>query len=300
MCASSPPLLVYLDSKDIIDLERGAVESELLPSLFAEGEAALVLSPTLIDECIEPLRRFEGGSVTRVMNILEGTSHRWLRTVDLEELELSHAAEAFAADRTPTRVVPFCASYVDTGFVDERTRRFYRTKPLAAIVWDQAYGERTTATTASLAERFPGLVGTDRALISTWKPREYRTKLRQKFDQKIRTVLGEARCNREFLAALWNRPDWCPAARLSFEAYHTFVRDRETQPTVNDANDLTRLMALPYVDVFTADSAKRDLLRRLEKKTELSGMTHWSRIRVLKDLHEVIALLRERGAQRDR
>ena len=155
MCASLPPLLVYLDSKDIIDLERGAIEAELLPSLFEQAGAALVLSSTLIDECIEPLRRFEGGSVTRVLNILETTSHRWLRTVDLEEQELSHAADAFMAGSTPIRVVPLCESYLDTGFVDSRTRRFYRTKPLAAIVWDQAYGERTTVSAASVAEPFP-------------------------------------------------------------------------------------------------------------------------------------------------
>jgi len=120
MCAAPPSLLVYLDSKDIIDLERGAIEAERLPALFKRGGATLILSPTLIDECIEPLRPREGGSVMRVMNILEATSHRWLRTVDLEERELSSAAEAFASGRTPIRVVPFCDSYVDTGFVDRR------------------------------------------------------------------------------------------------------------------------------------------------------------------------------------
>ena len=300
MCAASPPLLVYLDSKEIIDLERGAVEAELLPPLFERSGSALVLSSTLIDECIEPLRRREGGSVTRVMNILEATSHRWLRTVDLEELELSSAAEAFAAGRTPVRTVPFCDSYLDTGFVDNRTRRFYRAKPLAAIVWDQAYGERTTVVAANLAERFPDLVKADRELISTWRPGEYQAKLRQKFDQKIRAILGKGRSSREFLDALWSQPDWCPAARLSFESYHTFVRDRGTYPKVNDVNDFTRLTALPYVDVFTADGAKRDLLRRLEEKPELSGMEHWSRTRILKNIHEVIALLEEKAAQLDR
>lgn len=300
MCAAPSPVLVYLDSKDIIDLERGAIEVELLPPLFKRGGAALVLSPTLIDECIEPLRRGEGGSVTRVMNILEATSHRWLRTVDLEERELSSAAEAFASSRAPIRVVPFCDSYVDTGFVDRRTRHFYRTKPLAAIVWDQAYGERTTPTAARIADRFPDLVRADRELISAWSPGEYRAKLREKFDQKVRGILGEARSSRELLDCLWSQPDWSPATRLSFEAYHTFVRDRGTNPTVNDVNDFTRVMALPYVDVFTADGAKRDLLRRLQEKAELSRMEHWSRIRVLKDIHEVVALVEARAAPRDR
>ncbi len=300
MCTASPPLLVYLDSKDVIDVERGGIEAELLPSLFGRAGAALVLSPTLIDECIEPLRHREGGSVTRVMNVLEATPHRWLRTVDLEELELSRAAEAFRVGRAPIRPVPFCNSYLDTGFVDEPTRNFYRTKPLAAIIWDQAYGERNTVTVASLAERFPDIVKADRELIATWKPAEYRTRLRQKFEQKTRSILGEARSGREFLDALWDQPDWCPSARLSFESYHTFVRDKGTYPTVSDVNDFTRLMALPYVDVFTADGAMRDLLRRLEEKPELSGMEHWSRVRVLKNIHEVIALLEEKAARLDR
>lgn len=300
VCTASPPLLVYLDSKEIIDLERGAIEADLLPSLFERGGAALVLSPTLIDECIEPLRRREGGSVTRVMNILEATSHRWLRTVDLEELELSRAAEAFAASRTPIRPVPFCDSYLDSGLVDSRIRRFYRSKPLAAIVWDQAYGERTTLAAPNLAARFPDLVKADRELISSWRPGEYQAKLRQKFGEKIRALLGETRSSNEFLDALWSQPDWCPAARLSFESYHTFVRDRGTHPTVNDVNDFTRLMSLPYVDVFTADGAKRDLLRRLESKPDISGMEHWRRIRILKNIHEVVALLEEKAAQLDR
>lgn len=300
MCAATPPLLVYLDSKEIIDLERGAIEAELLPSLFERGGAALVLSPTVIDECIEPLHRREGGSVMRVMNILEATSHRWLRTVDLEERELSSAAEAFAASRIPIRAVPFCDSYLDTGFVDSRTKRFYRSKPLAAILWDQVYGERTSAAAANIAERFPDLVRTDRELISTWSPGEYRAKLRKKFDQKIRGILGETRSSREFLDSLWSRPDWSPATRLGFEAYHTFVRDRGTHPTVNDVNDFTRLIALPYVDIFTADGPKRDLLRRLEEKAELSGMEHWSRVQILKNIHEVVALLERKATQRDR
>lgn len=300
MCAASRPLLVYLDSKDIIDVERGAIETELLPSLFARAGATLVLSPTLIDECIEPLRRREGGSVTRVMNVLESTPHRWLRTVDLEKRELSSAAEAFGLGRAPIRPVPFCDSYLDTGFVDDRTRRFYRTKSLSAILWDQAYGERNTVAVANLAEHFPGLIKADRELIATWRPAEYRIRLRQKFDQKARSILDEDRSGREFLDALWDRPDWCPAARVSFESYHTFVREKGTSPSVSDVNDFTRLMALPYVDVFTADRAKRDLLRRLEERPELAGMEHWSRVRVLKDIHEVIALLKERAERLDR
>lgn len=299
MCAASPTFLVYLDSKDIIDVERGTTEAELLPLLFARAGAALVLSSTLIDEFIEPLRRRGGGSVTRVMNILEATPHRWLRTVDLEELELASAAEAFAAGRAPIRPVPFCDSYLDTGFVDDHTKRFYRTKPLAAIVWDQAYGERNTVAAANLADQFPGVVRADRELISTLKPAEYQMKLRQKFGQKIRSILGAARSGREFLDALWGQPDWCPATRLSFESYHTFVRDKGTHPTVNDVNDFTRFMALPYVDVFTADTAKRDLLRKLEEKPELSGMEHWNRTRTLKDIHEVISLLEEKAARLD-
>ena len=78
------------------------------------------------------------------------------------------------------------------------------------------------------------------------------------------------------------------------------MRDRGTNPTVNDVNDFTRLMALPYVDAFTADGGKRDLLRRLQEKAELSRMEHWGRIRVLKDIREVVALVEERAAQRDR
>ena len=137
-------------------------------------------------------------------------------------------------------------------------------------------------------------------MISTWSAGEYRAKLRQKFDQKIRGILGGTRSSQEFLDSLWSQPDWSPATRLGFEAYHTFVRDRGTHPTVNDVNDFTRLIALPYIDVFTADGPKRDLLRRLEEKAELSGMEHWSRVRILKNIHEVVALLEEKARQRDR
>lgn len=300
MLAEPTRALVYLDSKDIIDIERGAIDADLLPALFKEGRAALALSFTLIDECIEPLRRRQGGSVTRVLNILEATPHLWLRDVDLEERELSNAVGAFASGHPPIPVVPFCNSYLDTLLVDHRTRYVYQAKPLAVIVWDQAYGERTTAAAPRRAERFPDCVRADRELISTWDQTEYRAQLRGKFDRNVRRILGEARSSREFLDYLWSHPDWSPATRFTFEAYHTLVRDRGTNPTVNDVNDFTRLMALPYVDVFTADGAKRDLLRRLQKKAELSAMEHWSRIRILKDVHEVIAFVEARTVLQDR
>src|SRR5207245_2625522 len=66
-------------------------------------------------------------------------------------------------------------------------------------------------------------------------------------------------------AHLWDRPDWCPALRLSFEVIQLFFRDRRTRSTESDMNDFSRMLSVPYVDVFTADAAKRDYLRTLRE-----------------------------------
>jgi hypothetical protein len=58
-------------------------------------------------------------------------------------------------------------------------------------------------------------------------------------------------------------------------------------------NDFTRMLSVPYVDVFTADGAKRDYLRtlRLGKHSRLGGCSYWSSCRVSIGLDEVLQLL---------
>jgi hypothetical protein len=96
-----------------------------------------------------------------------------------------------------------------------------------------------------------------------------------------------------FGADIWDRPDWCPALRLSFEVVHQFFRDQGTKPTISDMIDFTRMLSVPYVDVFTTDAAKRDYLRGLRegKRSRLRGCPYWSSTRVAAGLDEVLELL---------
>jgi hypothetical protein len=108
-------MLVDLDSRDLISLERDAALADALREALVSTGSRLILSETVLDEIIEPLRRrAERSTVMTLLNLLESLPHVWIRTVDLEAREIERGVQCFLANEGYRPVDPFLASFVDT------------------------------------------------------------------------------------------------------------------------------------------------------------------------------------------
>jgi len=236
-----------------------------------------------------------------LLHRLETLPHIWLRTVDLEERELVAAVQSLADQRPYRAPSPFVPSYLDTLLnLDPQARLLYAGASVAEMIWDIAFAGDRVPSARMHAAAFQRWVEVNRADVATAQGRgTYVPELKRAYSRKIRNLLEprtppEAGMDFGLLGAhLWDHPDWCPALRLSFEAIQLFFRDRQTGSTESDMNDFTRMLSVPYVDVFTADAAKRDYLRtlRLGKQSRLRGCAYWSSARIAADLDEVLRIL---------
>jgi hypothetical protein len=294
---------IDLDSRDLIRLEREPVALvDRLRDLLTATRSQVVLTASTIVEVSAPLVEKSGKpGVMSLLHRLETLPHTWLRTVDLEERELVAAVRSLA-DGTPYRApVPYVASYLDTLVnLDPTARMLYESAPISQIIWDVAFGGGRLPSTDRYAATFEKWVEVNRVDAAAARgQRAYLRKLQHAYSRKIRNLLepllpSGGHMDYDRLGAdLWDRPDWCPALRLSFEVVHQFFRDLGTRPTVSDMIDFTRMLSVPYVDVFTTDAAKRDYLRGLRagKQSRLRRCSYWSSTRVAVGLDEVLELL---------
>lgn len=303
MCTSSRSrdlTNIDLDSRDLIRLEREPVHVvDRLRDLLISTRSQVVLTYSTIVEVSAPLVEKSGKpGVMSLLNRLETLPHTWLRTVDLEERELVTAVRSLA-EGTPYRPpVPYASSFLDTlTDLDQTVRRMYDRAPVAQIIWDIAFGDRLPSPDR-YAAMYETWVAANR-VDATLDQRAYLGKLRDAYTRKTRALLepllppGAPMDYDRLGAHLWDHPDWCPALRLSFEIVHQFFRDQGTKPTISDMIDFTRMLSVPYVNVFTTDAAKRAYLRGLRegKRSRLRGCSYWSSVKVASGLDEVLELL---------
>jgi hypothetical protein len=78
---------------------------------------------------------------------------------------------------------------------------------------------------------------------------------------------------------------------LSFEVSQRFQADTATTGHAFDVEDLVRMKAVPYVNVFVADASKRTYLAapRSGAKSRLRKCSYWATCDVVASLDEVIA-----------
>jgi hypothetical protein len=293
-------LKIDLDSRDLIRLEREPDDlHKALHDRLVASASQIVLSAGLITELSEPLFQREGKpGVMRLLNHLEALPHIWLRTVDLEEIEIASAIEAFTQVlpyRTPS---PFVNGSLDTLVnVDPLVRSIYGKSAISRIVWDVAHGASRVPSVGPYAELYKRWVEANCADVARTTRRGYRDGLKAAYKRKVMD-LAQGLSGREvinldhFADHLWDQPEWCPATRLSFEAVQLLFRDAATKPQTADLNDFVPLKSIPYVNVFTTDGAKRDYLRTLRegRQSRLRNCAYWSCV-IAADLDEVLRLL---------
>jgi hypothetical protein len=277
-------MLVCPDSSDLIRLERddGQLVEELGVWLGSLG-ARLVLSATVIAEVAQPLDAAPAARVMLLMNRLAALPHVWFRSIDAEKRELEMAIRCYADGLPWAPVAPFVETYIDTFEMLPFARRFYRGRSLAEIVWDQLSQDRLRPSKTV----FENWLAENRAAISATDDVGYQRQLRIAFGRAVASYVPESA--EGFVEHLWARPDWCPAARLSFEAAQLFQADTTTRGRSSDIEDLVRIKAVPYVDLFVADASKRSYLNTLKagkRNSRLRECGYWTRCTIVGSLDE--------------
>src|SRR5207247_6791166 len=156
----------------------------------------------------------------------------------------------------------FVEFYVDTLIgLDPSVQAYYRRRSLAETVWDQLVG-RIRAIDPYRRAAFEEWLANNRAAILATDDVGYRQQVRVAFGRAVRSVASrlpnfQSVTLEDFVEHLWKRPNWCPAAQLSFEVAQRFQADTTTRGRASDIEDLIRMQALPYVNVFVADASKR-------------------------------------------
>jgi hypothetical protein len=218
--------------------------------------------------------------------------------VDIEWRELAVAIRCYTSSSSWEPIQPFVDSYVDTlAGLHPAVRAQYLTRPLAEIVWETLYGLSQIQNAASATATFPQWLAENRAAIRATKAADYTRKVRLAFGRAVRNVastlpeFATVSSADEFIDYLWNHPDWCPAARLSFEVSQRFQADITTTGRASDVEDLVRMKAVPYVNVFVADASKRAYLAALRSgtKSRLRKCAYWATCDVVANLDEAIA-----------
>lgn len=286
----SSPILVALDSKDLIALGHDDARLAALRSGLTAANARLVLSVPVIHEVAAPLRTGTATGVMALCNTIEGLPHVWLRTVDLQAREVATAVRCWRAGKAYEPVAPLVPSFIDTILKpDDRLRAYYQHRPLSEVLWDSYVGGRPRS--SSIGARYPDIVAVNRKHISGWNESEYRKRRREAFISMIRTYVPEP--PDRFLEHVWKSPDWAPATQLQFEVFQTLLADRATKPRPSDLEDFTLVLVLPYVALFTTDKAKRDYLRRIRASCRMERAALWSRCHIEADLDAVVRRLAE-------
>jgi len=225
------------------------------------------------------------------MNGLEALPHVWFRSIDIEKRELEMAIRCHASRLPWAPVVPFVETYIDTFEMLPFAREFYRSRSLAEIVWDQlSQGRLRPSKTV-----FENWLAENRAAIFATDDAGYQRQLRVAFGRAVASYLPKSA--EGFVEHLWTHPDWCPAARLSFEVAQLFQADTTTRRRPSDIEDLVRIKALPYVNVCVADASKRSYLNTLKtgkRNSRLRECGYWTRCTIVGSLDEARHTIRAR------
>jgi len=219
-----------------------------------------------------------------LMNRLEALPHTWFRSADLELRELATAIRCYTAGHPWEPIDPFADSYVDTLLgLRPHTPAYYRARSLAEIVWDLFYGEGQIIDASQTVQKLPQWLTENRAAILATDDAGYQRGVKLAFGRAVRAVgaaLPEfAKISAdEFIECLWRQPNWCPASRLSFEVSQLFQADTMTRGRESDIEDLVRIKAVPYVNVFVGDASKRAYLEALRSGTNsrLRACDYWA------------------------
>jgi hypothetical protein len=263
-------MLIYPDSSDLINLCRGKSTvslAELAQKLDADSHR-VVLSLDTVIELAALLRNGLLLEVRRDLNQLEQLPLIFVNEGRIANLEIEEASRAFEQHREydSTAVDPFARRLADAidifgarQFITNGRMRVptemlvnygiaetvlyvWRSDPLAFDVQrrrEEAWirlmdNDRSMAVIPDLADHFATAMARNLPL---------------------RRIRSPALGTEKFARWVYESPSRCPGVRLVYETQHRLRRDTKTRARASDLIDLSRIHAVPYVDLFVTDSA---------------------------------------------
>jgi hypothetical protein len=296
VCYSKKTMLVYLDTKDLIDVLEGETPcTDELTKLLVLGDHELTISFATITELAAPLvRRHAKTNVMRLLNKLERLPLRFIHEARIEKLELQEAVDAFSRSRKYSPVDPFVARFDQTIDLHGslQTKRFLR-YPLAETVFDiwQANPEVLQSRDRHLAMLRQALQSDRMRNDPPDLAEHFRTTVRRDLD--LYGVLFPSEATARLADWIYERAHRCPALRLGYELYHHLRRNRSDPSQAGDLGDFAHVHCLPYVDLMTLDRRMRGYVSQALKTLGVDYCTKV--VNGLPEVHEALTGRRGRA-----
>jgi hypothetical protein len=286
---------ILLDTKDLIDLlerNRPIAVSEF-DRLLRAGSHELVLSYVNVTEIVAPLRMgAEFVEIRPILIALESLPACYIRDSMIPGDELREAVSAFDARREPCTINPYVRRWdgTITPLGESAMRQFLNVR-LWEIVWI-LLKQGAIPDFSKEADQLRSQFQVERAL-----PANQRQTSREIFvgavERHLRTYQIKPPKNgmRPFAEWLYDNPRWCPANRVTFDMYHTLLRNRTDLPKNSDILDINHLKSLPYVDLLTLDRRMESYFIQVLNGLAGVGQEFQFREKVQKNLDEVLMAL---------
>jgi hypothetical protein len=271
-------MLIYPDSKDLIDLCRGRFEvsiSDLSEMLLRKGHQVVLSLDTLL-EMAAPMR--DGSrllEIRRDLNRVEQLSHIFVNEARIRILEVQEAISALEAGREYdfARVHPFAAKLADAIdingdplFVIEHglpisTRNLINHGIFESLDYIRKREPLTFDVQRRREAEWVRIIESDRSMSVTPELGDHFVTTMER-NLPLWGIPAPPSGIESFARWVYESPLRCPGVRLAFETLHRFRRNRQARPRASDVIDLVRMAAVPYVDFFITDSAMSDYCRQ--------------------------------------
>ncbi|HEX4810022.1 MAG TPA: hypothetical protein VH325_13880 [Bryobacteraceae bacterium] len=284
---------VLLDTKDVINLVQKSQPLSVseLDGILRKGRHEIVLSYVNITEIVAPLRQgVDFADIRPLLIALESLPACYIRDSPIPGQELREAISAFEGNRDPNPVDPFVRRWDDviTPFGESALRPIVgvRLWEIVQILYKQGALPDYSREAGQLRAQFQA----ERAL-----PANQKQNLRDIFvkavEANLRTygLTPPAGGVVDFANWLYDNPRWCPAKRITFEMYHSLLRNSTDIPKDSDILDLNHLKALPYVDFLTLDRRMDSYLGAVVKGLVARDPALQVRGKILRNLAEVLS-----------
>jgi hypothetical protein len=281
-------MLVYLDTKDLIDLFENSspCTSDHFNKLLKANGHELVLSFLNVLEVSAPLLSHHSKTnVMRLLNTIESFPIKYIAGIC--KSELSEAYRAFRKGREYEQILPFVRRFDETaedgGTPPTKLFINFGLADAVFMLWTEdpsifsGYKRHT--------DLLRSIIDADRSLIN-------QPSLRENFVKTIGLHLQIERMTipgsilRPFAEWIFDKPERCPSIRLGYEVYHKLVKNTGDIPKDGDIPDLGHLSCVPYVDFITLD---RRMCSYANQVSIALGFKH--KTKIYKKAEELIAAI---------
>jgi hypothetical protein len=273
-------MLIYLDSRDLIDLCQGSacIEISDFGNWLLSRSHRVVLSMQTLIELSDQLRIGNLLEVRKDLNRLENLPHTFVNEARICDLEMREAISAFEEGREYrfNATAPFGSRIDQVADQHGEPQRVLEGRVLVPTSMIVNYGIaegiiylwRSDPHIFDVQRRrqadWQRMMEADRALVSP-------PSLEENFVKKMAGDLYTHQISfpiarvGELARWVYESPNRCPGIRLQYEAQHQFRRDRTSRTSASDIIDLIRTPAVPYVDFFITDKRMMGYCRQAAK-----------------------------------